>query len=90
MSASNWAKCPRCAARAAKAQEGMMAKLAEAGLNDGTFTLNVRVEGDTFREDYEIYGAEQGTIHVGYSGSCQTCGLHIDFSHEHEIPGVAS
>ena len=67
-----------------------MAKLTEVGLNDGTFTLAVKSVGDNFREDYEIYGAAKGTIHVGYSGSCQACGLSIDFSHEHEIPGVAS
>jgi hypothetical protein len=65
-----------------------MAKLTEAGLNNGSFTLTVRPAGDTFREDYQIYGADEGTVHVGYSGSCEKCGLRIDFDHEHEIPGV--
>ena len=28
----------------------------------------------TFREDYEFYGADEGTVTVDYSGSCQKCG----------------
>lgn len=87
MSASNWSACPRCTARAEKEQEAAMAKLAEAGL-DGKFTLTITTAGNTFREDYEIYGATEGTVHVGYSGSCDKCGLRLDFSHDHDIPGV--
>lgn len=88
MSASNYAACPRCTARARKEQEAAMARLAAAGLDDGTFNLTVRPVGPTFREDYEIYGADSGTVHVGYSGRCETCGLSVDFDHDHEIPGV--
>ena len=56
----------------------------------------------TFREDYEIYGAETGTITVVYRGCCtrsyaeqvaQTpytkasgCGARLEFTHEHPIP----
>jgi hypothetical protein len=65
-----------------------MAALAEAGLDDGTFTLAVTPAGDTFREDYEIYGAEDGTVTVTYSGSCQSCGLSLSFRDDREIPGV--
>jgi hypothetical protein len=33
----------------------------------------------TFREDYEIYGAEEGTVQVSYSGRCEKCGLSVAF-----------
>lgn len=39
----------------------------------------------TFREDYEIYGAEDGTVMVSYGGSCTTCHLTLDFKHEHNL-----
>lgn len=28
----------------------------------------------TFREDWDIYGAEDGTVTIEYSGRCTTCG----------------
>lgn len=31
----------------------------------------------TFREDYEIYGAETGTLTVSYHGQCTECGLKL-------------
>jgi hypothetical protein len=34
----------------------------------------------TFREDYEIYGADEGVIRVEYHGECQECGLRVEFS----------
>jgi hypothetical protein len=44
----------------------------------------------TFREDYEIYGAETGTVTVSYSGECTECHLKLSFTEDHPIPGVAS
>ncbi|QDF15414.1 hypothetical protein SEA_MOLLYMUR_53 [Gordonia phage Mollymur] len=41
---------------------------------------------DTFREDYEIYGAETGTVTVGYSGQCTKCDYGVHFEYNHEIP----
>ena len=41
-------------------------------------------EYQTFREDYEIWGAEEGFIEVNYSGTCRACGLHLDF----EMPRI--
>jgi Fe-S cluster biogenesis protein NfuA len=87
VSASNWAKCPRCTARAKKKQEEAMAALAEAGLDDGTFSLTVSPAGDSFREDYEIYGAEDGEVTVSYGGRCTECGLSLNFTHKHVITG---
>lgn len=88
MSASNWAVCPRCLRRSVDEQEAAMARLTAAGLNDGSFTLTVRPAGPTFREDYEIHGADRGTVKVSYGGTCEACGLSVEFDHEHEIPGV--
>lgn len=43
----------------------------------------------TFREDYEIWGAENGTVIVHYSGHCTECKAGIDFEHTHDIPRPA-
>lgn len=40
----------------------------------------------TFREDYEIYNAQNGTVRVAYSGHCTVCPCHLDFESEHPIP----
>lgn len=34
----------------------------------------------TFREDYEIYGAAEGTITVSYRGGCSKCDLKHEFT----------
>lgn len=40
----------------------------------------------TFREDYEITGAETGVVLVGYSGRCDKCGLAWSFEHSQVLP----
>lgn len=40
----------------------------------------------TFREDYEIYGAETGVVTVSYGGSCTVCGYGTSFEDQHPIP----
>jgi hypothetical protein len=40
----------------------------------------------TFREDYEIGGAEEGEVEVTYSGSCTVCRLALQFSHAEALP----
>jgi hypothetical protein len=42
--------------------------------------------GRTFREDYEIYGAETGVVTVSYGGSCTVCGYGTSFEDQHPIP----
>lgn len=37
----------------------------------------------TFREDYEIYGAEDGVIHISYGGHCSVCGTECNISQDH-------
>ena len=36
----------------------------------------------TFREDWEIDGAETGTVTVTYWGRCSVCGYGVKFTHE--------
>jgi hypothetical protein len=43
---------------------------------------------ETFREDYEITGAATGTVTVSYGAGCEVCGLNLDFTHVHPIPGL--
>ena len=42
-------------------------------------------QGRTFREDWEICGAEDGEVFVSYRGACQTCGLSLKFEHVHPL-----
>lgn len=92
MSADNWAICPRCQRDHAKTIEAAQEKARAAY---GTLPVEeyerLAVEAQviakseverTFREDYEIYGAEDGTIIVSYSGHCQNCNLGLDFKDE--------
>lgn len=100
MSADNWAHCPKCAAVAVAM---FAAREAEIEAMYGSVTIEqfdaarealtkYRAEFDrrneTFREDYEIYGAENGVIIVDYSGQCTKCGLELHFKEEHPIPGA--
>lgn len=92
MSASNWAVCPRCvhvwklalAEKARQAFEGY-------GILPREVFDALRAEVDagidlkacrTFREDYEIYGANTGELTVSYGGGCDTCGLSYSFTHK--------
>lgn len=93
MSADNWAVCPRCLDRAKAEREAKFeaARVAYGNVAPEEYErlraeAQVPVDEDsfrTFREDYEFYGAEKGTITASYSGHCQTCNLNIDFKDEH-------
>ncbi len=98
MSANNWAQCPRCTRRGeadlnereakvwgsyGKIPMGEFDAARNAAQTDRAEFAN---RDRTFREDYEIYGAETGEVTVAYSGSCQECGLSLTFQHDHVIP----
>jgi hypothetical protein len=97
MSASNYAVCPRCVARARASADAQVAQL---NADYGAIPLEEfdqrraqipEVHSQdycTFREDYEIYGAATGTVKVDYSGTCSACGLELSFTDERPIPGV--
>lgn len=100
MSASNWAKCPRCQ----RALDGTVKTLGQrlidaygkipvaeyTALQNGLAEAVVHAEhaSATFREDYEITGAETGVVTVSYGGGCMECGLSLSFDDKHEIPGA--
>lgn len=98
MSADNWAKCPRCTTVATAKFEAREAAIqATYGVapvdefDAARRTLaNDRAafehSAPTFREDYEIYGAETGVVTVSYGGSCTECGLELSFTEQHPIP----
>lgn len=95
MSASNWAVCPTCRDAEKRRVDGLVERLAtgygqipveEYDALRAEVAKGVDEEGHrTFREDYEIYGAEKGTVTVDYSGHCQVCGAGLDFKDEHEV-----
>lgn len=99
MSADNWTHCPRCT----REGEQRIAELSQAitvlygkvpieqfdnsrkKLASEIAQFNIRDE--TFREDYEIYGAETGVVTVDYNGTCTECGLTLHFTYIQPIPG---
>jgi hypothetical protein len=102
MSADNWAKCPRCQ----KALDGTVdtltrrladeyGKVSAAEYTDlqnrlAEAVVKANAGSHTFREDYEIFGAEDGEVTVSYSGSCSVCGASLSFTDRHAIPGITS
>jgi ribosomal protein S27AE len=92
MSADSWTDCPRCAVRLADRKREAREALEEAyghvsrreweALSIETAEIEGEVDGQTFREDYEFYGAETGKVTAVYHGECKTCGLEafMDYS----------
>jgi hypothetical protein len=95
MSADNWAVCPQCLDRGLGESEALFQAAVEAyGKVSPEEYEQLRAKAqtpvdpeafDTFREDYEFYGAEDGTVTASYSGHCQKCGLGVDFKHEEKF-----
>lgn len=94
MSADNWAICPRCIKQARAEHDAAVARVMEsygqipvedfdaarAALKD----VNPE-DYQTFREDYEFYGAEEGHVVASYHGACGKCGLSLEFKHEEDL-----
>ena len=98
MSADNWTQCPRCTFRG---NQRLEARAAEVKALYGTVSVQdfdearKALESErtkfgsrpaNFREDYEFYGAKDGTVTVSYSGGCEDCGLSLHLHEEHPIP----
>ena len=98
MSADNWAVCPRCARRHRDKLRAGAAKVAEAygkvSVEEWDRMRAEQAEREdvgidaSFREDYEFYGAEDGSVVASYSGCCVHCGLSLSFTNTHDIAGV--
>lgn len=92
MSADNWTQCPRCARQKKAMLDGLDQQLREQyGRIPVEDFDRERAEIDRlrteaadaaplFREDYEIYGVAEGTLHIRYSGRCFFCALTHEFS----------
>ena len=99
MSADNWAQCPRCADRRLIAIRDLLAKAEQSygnvpvtefdQMRKAAADLECEPIEPTFREDYEIFGAEVGEVVVSYSGSCTRCGLALKFDHFHPLRWAA-
>jgi hypothetical protein len=95
MSADNWAICPRCERQRMRSLEVEKAELHAAygtvpveEFDKRRAAYNQRLTArptPTFHEDYEIYGAESGVLHIRYGGGCETCGLRHKFSDDQPI-----
>jgi hypothetical protein len=98
VSADNWAKCPRCTDSKQAEIDRLTEEMNESyskvsvekfmGLNkqllaakDAAF--RAQNASETFREDYEIYGAEDGEIKIRYSGYCTECKLQVKIDVDH-------
>jgi len=97
MGADNWAACPRCLARARAKEARELAAVMQSYGNVPVAEFDAARASvkpaephmfTTFREDCEIYGAETGAVKVNYGGTCETCGLHLEFSETHPIDGI--
>ena len=95
MSADNWTQCPRCLKRRGMEIENKQTQL-DASYGKVPLDRFDRMRGEletlksdrvdeTFREDYEICGADEGVVEVSYRGSCGICNLRMEFKHSHEI-----
>ncbi len=96
MSAGNWTTCPRCAKRRAAELQAMRDDIAAKygqipiaefdQLRVALAKAESTTPPQTLREDYEFYGAEDGTVTAEYGCSCRECGLETKFIHEHALP----
>ena len=100
MSASNWTTCPRCAARReaeltaleaeVTAVYGSVSAAEYARLGMKLIMAREMPLAQTWREDCEFYGAEDGVLSIRYSGGCEVCGLRHEFSADQPIEGLLS
>lgn len=88
MSARSWEICPRCLKNAQTNHEAAVAavqkmygRIPAEDFEEAEKKLKPvdPEEFRTFRENYEIYGAQTGLITLSYSGECQDCDLQFSF-----------
>jgi hypothetical protein len=94
MSASNWAICPQCLDKARKKadedKQAVMAMYGQVPVEEFDAAREALTEPEpndfrTFREDYEFYGAREGTVHATYEGGCTVCDLHVELVAEKQF-----
>lgn len=98
MSADAYSDCPKCLDRAEKEVEARKQAAIDqygkvsleeykkiqraASFAYGDFMDEIDWKYSTFVEQYEIYGSRTGTLTIFYSGSCNKCGLKLEFKEE--------
>lgn len=93
MSADNWTTCPKCVEQEKKRYDSEAKELSDSygKISSDHFieaTKNFPIfepGGSTFREYYEFYGADTGTLKMTYNGVCQVCGLSLILEKEYEF-----
>ena len=95
MSADQWSVCPRCLTTAEKREReqraAVVAMYGSVSIEefDGARDAIEEVRDEdyrTFREDFEVYGADEGTVNIDYSGRCTKCSLALSFITTRDIP----
>lgn len=93
MSADNWTTCPRCTEKEyqriadleLRVSEGYgVLPLEEFDALREEVRIGPRLE-ETFRENYDFYGADEGLITASYSGWCTACTLSAKFKYEYRF-----
>lgn len=96
MSADNWTFCPKCRekhekewAEKVKAIEDLYGKIPAEEFISKREALKAKLPifEETFREVYETGLGKDGIFRVSYSGFCQTCKFHFDYSYSN--PSIA-
>lgn len=89
MSADNWTSCPACYQAAVcayeNARDAITADYGQVPMEEFEKRRAALEQPDresqafrTFREDYEFYGANEGTVHWNYKGCCSNCNLSVE------------
>lgn len=89
MSADNWRECPKCLAEKTAThdtKEGLDLLYGKIPAGEYLERVNalenpatVALEGETFREDYEIGVGKDGVFSVSYAGSCSVCNFFVRY-----------
>lgn len=87
MSASNWTVCPRCFENAKREADESRAEVMalygtipveEFDARRAALVEPAAGDFETFREDYQFFGAAGGEVHADYEGACTKCSLRVD------------
>ena len=95
MSADGWQQCPQCSEEAEKKINELTNSIDEQyGRLDPESWLEfkrcteldideIERSEQTWREQFEFFGAESGVLKVSYSAYCTVCKLKLEFKQEH-------
>jgi hypothetical protein len=97
MSADGWDTCPRCENDSAEKIKELELALADAygnieledwlAMKEET-KANIQwleSQEETWRENYEFYGANTGTLSIRYGAYCTKCGLEFEYEEDVEF-----